>query len=104
MSKQIGQMIKQQKSENAALYNIVYRQFSRQRYSKYRHQFPKLRESEIVSKIIKEWDSLNQADKEQLLHSYKEDKFITKREAQDDSPKAPTEKAKTEVQNLDKTA
>ena len=33
----------------------VYREFSRQKYNKYKAQFPKLRESEIVSKIIKEW-------------------------------------------------
>jgi hypothetical protein len=30
----------------------LYREFSRQKYSKYKHQFPKMRESEIVSKII----------------------------------------------------
>jgi len=37
----------------------VYREFSRQKYNKYKHQFPKMRESEIVSKIIKEWDILD---------------------------------------------
>ena len=37
----------------------LYREFSRQKYSKYKHQFPKMRESEIVSKIIHEWDAMD---------------------------------------------
>ena len=37
----------------------VYREFSRQKYNKYKHQYPKMRESEIVSKIIREWDALS---------------------------------------------
>lgn len=36
----------------------LYREFSRQKYNKYRHQFPRMRESELVSKIIKEWEAL----------------------------------------------
>ncbi len=31
----------------------LYREFSRQRYNKYKHQFPRMRESEVVAKIIK---------------------------------------------------
>jgi hypothetical protein len=37
----------------------LYREFSRQKYNKYRHQFPRMRESELVSKIIKEWEALS---------------------------------------------
>lgn len=48
----------------------VYREFSRQKYNKYKAQFPKLRESELVSKIIKEWDSLDQVAKGNLQKIY----------------------------------
>lgn len=48
----------------------VYREFSRQKYNKYKHQFPKMRESEIVSKIIKEWDSLDLVAKNNLKKIY----------------------------------
>ena len=44
----------------------VYRQFSREKYNKYKRQFPRLRESEIVSKIIKEWESLNEEAKKEI--------------------------------------
>lgn len=55
----------------------VYREFSRQKYNKYKAQFPKLRESEIVSKIIKEWDSLDQAAKGNLQRIYEEKNYLT---------------------------
>ena len=48
----------------------VYREFSRQKYNKYKAQFPKLRESEIVSKIIKEWDNLDSLSKDNLQKIY----------------------------------
>ena len=46
------EMDKEVKSE---VIGKIYREFSRQKYNKYKAQFPNLRESEIVSKIIKEW-------------------------------------------------
>lgn len=55
----------------------VYRQFSRQKYNKYKAQFPKLRESDIVTKIIKEWDALDIKGKEHLSKLYEEKKFLT---------------------------
>lgn len=55
----------------------VYREFSRQKYNKYKAQFPKLRESEIVSKIIKEWDSLDIKAKENLQKIYEEKNYLT---------------------------
>jgi hypothetical protein len=55
----------------------VYREFSRQKYNKYKAQFPKLRESEIVSKIIKEWDSLDSAAKESLQKIYEKKNYLT---------------------------
>ncbi len=54
----------------------VYREFSRQKYNKYKAQFPKLRQSEIVTKIIKEWDSLNLAAKENLQKLYVEKNYL----------------------------
>ena len=48
----------------------VYREFSRQKYNKYKHQYPKMRESEIVSKIIREWDALSTQARETLQKKY----------------------------------
>ncbi len=48
----------------------LYREFSRQKYNKYKHQFPKMRESEIVSKIIREWENLDNPAKEKLYKQY----------------------------------
>ena len=55
----------------------VYREFSRQKYNKYKAQFPRLRESEIVSKIIKEWDSLDTVAKENLKGIYEKKNYLT---------------------------
>lgn len=55
----------------------VYREFSRQKYQKYKHQFPQLRESELVGRIIKEWDSLDAIAKEQLRAHYESKKYLT---------------------------
>ena len=55
----------------------VYREFSRQKYNKYKHQFPKMRESEVVSKILKEWDALNQTAKDNLRTIYQKNKCRT---------------------------
>lgn len=55
----------------------VYREFSRQKYNKYKAQFPKLRESEIVSKIIKEWDSLDILAKQNLQTIYLKKNYLT---------------------------
>lgn len=55
----------------------VYREFSRQKYNKYKAQFPKMRESEIVTKIIKEWDNLDQIAKDNLQKIYEEKNYLT---------------------------
>ncbi len=55
----------------------VYREFSRQKYNKYKAQFPKLRESEIVSKIIKEWDALDSPAKDNLQKAYEKKNYLT---------------------------
>lgn len=55
----------------------VYREFSRQKYNKYKHQYPQLRESEVVNKIIKEWDVLGDVAKENLKKLYTKKKYLT---------------------------
>jgi len=46
-------------------------------YQQYKHQYPKLRESEIVSKIIKEWDTLGTVAKTHLQKIYEKNKVLT---------------------------
>jgi hypothetical protein len=55
----------------------VYREFSRQKYNNYKHKYPKMRESEIVSKIIKEWDALTGVAKTHLQKVYEKNKCLT---------------------------
>lgn len=64
------------KEENREVMGKVYREFSRQKYNKYKHQFPKMRESEIVSKIIREWDSLDPVAKLRLKKVYKQNRAL----------------------------
>lgn len=54
----------------------VYREFSRQRYTKYRSQFPRLREAELVVKIIKEWEHMDSEHKQQLAAEYIKKNYI----------------------------
>jgi hypothetical protein len=55
----------------------LYREFSRQKYNKYKHQFPRMRESELISKIIKEWESMDAQEKFELYNSYTNEKNIS---------------------------
>jgi hypothetical protein len=71
----------------------VYREFSRQKYNKYKHQFPRMRESELVNKIIKEWDGLDNPMKQQLSERYHQLKFI--KEDEDDASKGSSRKARS---------
>jgi hypothetical protein len=54
----------------------LYKEFSRQKYQKYKHQFPRMRESELVSKIIKEWESLSNQEKLRLYQSYSDNQEL----------------------------
>lgn len=65
------------KDEKKEMIAKVYREFSRQKYNKYKRQFPKMKESEIVSKIIKEWDALNGIAKDHLQKIYEKNKCLT---------------------------
>ncbi len=38
----------------------LYKEFCRKKINKYKHKFPRLSESSIVTIIIKEWEHLNQ--------------------------------------------
>ena len=55
----------------------VYREFSRQKYNKYKHQYPQLRESEVVNRIIKEWDQLGEVAKLNLKKLYSQKQYLT---------------------------
>lgn len=55
----------------------VYREFSRQKYTKYKLQYPKMRESEIVSKIIKEWESLDSLIKDKFQRAFEQQKYLS---------------------------
>lgn len=48
----------------------IYREFTRVKFSKYKLQFPRIRESEIIAKIIKEWEAMDENAKEQLATQY----------------------------------
>jgi hypothetical protein len=85
--------------------NQVYREFSRQKYNKYRHQHPKMRESEIVSKIIKEWDALTKEGRDKLESMYSKNKFISEAEASEaDSEPKSLEVVKVEKAPHDRSA
>ena len=52
----------------------TYREFSRLKYNKYKHQFPRMRESDIINKIIKDWERLTPAEKDELFKEYSDNK------------------------------
>jgi len=83
-------------TKNEAL-GRVYREFSRQKYNKYKAQFPKLRESEIVTKIIKEWDALDLTAKENLQKLYEEKKFLTSEDISSSEALRKTDRANKEA-------
>ena len=56
--------------EKKRVLHKVYREFSRRKYMKYKLQFPRLRESELINKVIKEWESLTEADKMALKKEF----------------------------------
>lgn len=91
------------KQEKAEVMHQVYREFSRQKYNKYKHQYPKMRESEIVSRIIREWDSLGSEDKEKLQRLYENNKFIKEDPSEQESGYKSVEKIKTEKGLLENT-
>lgn len=68
----------------------LYREFSRQKYNKYRHQFPRMRESELVSKIIKEWEALTPKEKEALYETYMSEKHISEDKSESSEEKRPS--------------
>lgn len=41
----------------------IYREFTRIKFQKYRLQYPKVRESELISKILKEWEAMDEESK-----------------------------------------
>ena len=43
----------EEKKEKVRLLGKIYREYSRRKYNKYKLQFPRLRESDLITKIIK---------------------------------------------------
>lgn len=86
------------KDEKKEMIAKVYREFSRQKYNKYKRQFPKMKESEIVSKIIKEWDALNGVAKDHLQKIYEKNKCLTLEDISSSEQLMKTELKKKEEQ------
>jgi len=79
----------------------VYREFSRQKYNKYKHQFPRMRESELVNKIIKEWEALDTPKKQDLNERYHHLKFI--KDEEDEGSKGSSKKGYSPKKDLNLT-
>lgn len=50
----------------------IYREFTRIKFKKYKLQFPRMRDSEIITKIIREWEALNEEEKLNLESQFVE--------------------------------
>lgn len=51
-------------------FSKIYREFTRVKFNKYKLQYPRIRESQIVAKIIKEWEAMDEEAKEELAQKY----------------------------------
>ena len=58
--------------ENQLQLSKLYREFTRRKFAKYKLQFPRLRESELIHKIIREWEALSLEEKHELQANYVE--------------------------------
>lgn len=47
-----------------AYINKLYREFSKQKFNTYKLKYPKLKESEITKKVLKEWETLNDKERQ----------------------------------------
>lgn len=81
---------------------LVYREFSRQKYNKYKHQFPKMRESEIVNKIIREWDTLDFNAKRRLKKVYCQNRSLPNEDASESETAKKSEEARMTEQGSGK--
>ncbi len=66
-----------QTAKNSDVAGKVYREFSRQRNEHYRSRFPRMKESEIISKVIADWEAMNPSARTNLQKDYVERKFIS---------------------------
>lgn len=58
--------------EKKEMSSKVYEHFFSQKLKNYKSQFSKMKDSEIISKIIKEWQALNGTTKDNLQSIYEE--------------------------------
>lgn len=69
----------------------LYREFSRQNYNRYQLKYPRMKESEIISRVQKEWDILDEHSKLELQKLYQEKNYLDDEELGEMSPlDAPT--------------
>lgn len=79
-------------------FSVVYSEFSRQQFNKYKLKFPKLKESEITKKVWKEWEDMDEVAKEALLDTYRKKGIIT----DDSKPKKSESKESKEPRSKSK--
>lgn len=53
---------------------LVFKEFVRQKYDKYRFKYPLLKEAEIYRKTKQEWESLDKSEKLALLDNFQKKK------------------------------
>lgn len=58
------------KTQRKSSINKLYREFTRVKYQKYRNQFPRAKESEIIAKILKEWNAMDEEAKDVLQNQF----------------------------------
>jgi hypothetical protein len=68
--KQVDEAAQLAQKQKARLFAKIYREFSRRRYNKYKLQYPRLRESEVINKIIREWEALSEDEKMKLEKAF----------------------------------
>jgi hypothetical protein len=63
-------------TKNKDVIGKVYQEFSKQRSDYYKSKFPRMKETEIISKTIADWEAMGNSDRNELAKSYTERKFI----------------------------
>lgn len=58
-----------ERRDNSRTQGAAYREFSRQRYNELKKQMTHMRESEIVSRVIREWENMSTDQKNQFFHT-----------------------------------
>jgi hypothetical protein len=65
-------MAKAKSTAKAGKYSKVYREFTRIKFNKYKQQYPKIRESELIAKILREWEAMDDDAKSEMAKNFQE--------------------------------